>query len=100
VHSINIAAKEYEMRKKKMLLELASMDGAIIFDSANVLAVGAMIETHPFANDCAGARATAAKSAVHHGGTPIKISSDGEISLHFSLETPQGVRSCHQLNFM
>lgn len=69
--------------KKRLLLELASLDGAIIFDREHILAVGAMIETHPDAGATAGARTLASLSALLYGGHPVKISSDGDIAIPF-----------------
>jgi hypothetical protein len=70
-------------RKKRIMLELASLDGAVIFDDSNILAFGAMIETHPNAGNHTGARTTAFESSFLFGGKPFKVSSDGDISLRF-----------------
>jgi hypothetical protein len=80
---ISMSQKEYSPRKKRLFLEIASMDGAVIFNESGILAFGAMIETHTKANSEAGARSTAARSAFYWGGYPIKISSDGEITIYF-----------------
>ena len=69
--------------RKKLLIELASIDGAVIFDNEKILAFGAIIESHPKAGQESGARTTAAISAYHWGGKPMKVSSDGEITLYF-----------------
>jgi DNA integrity scanning protein DisA with diadenylate cyclase activity len=66
------------------MMEVASIDGAVIFDANNVLAIGAVIETHEDVGSQAGARSTAALSAYHWGGRPVKVSSDGEISVYFA----------------
>ncbi|QDS94207.1 hypothetical protein FF011L_29860 [Roseimaritima multifibrata] len=71
-------------KHRRLLSELASIDGAVVFDAQSVLAVGAVINTHPDAGDCIGARTTAAKSAFKWGGIPMKISSDGDVTLYFS----------------
>ncbi len=71
-------------RHRRLLSELASIDGAVLFDAQSVLAVGAVIKTHPEAGDCIGARTTAAKSAFKWGGKPMKISSDGDVTIHFA----------------
>ena len=87
---IPMASALYSSRKKRLLLEIASMDGAVIFSNALILAFGAMIETHVDAGKEAGARSTAARSAFHWGGYPIKVSSDGEITLYFKSKSKEG----------
>jgi DisA bacterial checkpoint controller nucleotide-binding len=74
----------YQERRKSVFLEIASLDGAVIFDKEKVLGFGSMIESHANVGDHLGARTTAAISAFHWGGKPIKISSDGDISVYFS----------------
>lgn len=70
-------------RKKRLFLEIASVDGAVIFTGTEILAFGAMIRTHEDAKGERGARSTAARSALYYGGYPLKISADGEISIFF-----------------
>ena len=90
VQNISLGCKTYSQRQKHILLELASMDGAVIFDKTRILAFGAMIKTHNNANQFAGARTTAANSAYLFGGKPAKISSDGEISVLFKAKNTKG----------
>jgi hypothetical protein len=71
------------IKKKRQLIELASIDGAIVFDDTSLLAVGALIRSHPDAGSHMGARATAAKSAYLWGAHPIAVSSDGDVTVHF-----------------
>lgn len=87
VYSIQMKDCCLANRKKRVLLELASMDGAIIFDANNILSFGSMIETHSEVGNHAGARTTAFESALRYGGIPIKISSDGDISIRFNTES-------------
>lgn len=68
---------------RRLLSELASIDGAVIFDDDHVLAVGAVIEPHPDVGSHIGARTTAALSAMHWGGIPAKVSSDGDVTIYF-----------------
>lgn len=70
--------------KKRLLMEMATLDGAVIFDADAVLAFGAMIRTHPDAGGVVGARTTAAVSAYLDGGTTVKVSSDGDVCILFS----------------
>lgn len=100
VHPIRMGATSYEARKKRLLLEIASVDGAVIFDESNVLAFGAMIATHPDAGGQAGARTTAARSAYLFGGIPAKISSDGDISLLFKSRNLSGASADAELRFL
>jgi hypothetical protein len=68
---------------KRRLIELASIDGAVVFDEKEVLAIGAMIPMHPAVGSHHGARTTAAYSALHFGGRPMKVSADGDIVIPF-----------------
>ncbi len=92
---IDIAMSSESMlkRKKRVMLELAGMDGAVIFDSTHIIAFGAMIDTHPKAGNHSGARTTAFESAFLYGGKPFKVSSDGDISLRFN-------KGCGKLSFL
>jgi hypothetical protein len=83
VGCIPTAASSQTERKKRVFAELASLDGATVFDDRHVLAFGAMVRTHPLAGEHFGARTTAAYSAYRWGGVPMKISADGEITVLF-----------------
>jgi hypothetical protein len=101
IKDIKMGSKDYKERKKKLFLEIAGIDGAVIFDQTQVLAFGAMIKTHKDAGGFAGARTTAAKSAQLYGGTPVKISSDGDISLFFNSQSGKSNKYCDaELRFM
>jgi DisA bacterial checkpoint controller nucleotide-binding len=69
--------------KKRLMMEVASLDGALVFDNTEILAIGAMIALHPEAGDHQGARTTAALSALAFGAHPIKVSTDGDIDVYF-----------------
>jgi len=72
--------------RNRVLAELASIDGAVLFQDERVTAVGGMIAAHPdvtSVDGIIGARTTAAMSAYLHGGTPFKVSADGDISILF-----------------
>lgn len=83
IKSIRMEDSRHENRKKRLFLEIASLDGAVIFDPNQILSFGSMIKTHPSAGSHYGARTTAAQSAYQYGGKAIKISSDGDITLLF-----------------
>lgn len=85
---------------KMLFLELASLDGAIIFDSDKIVAFGAMIESHPDVGSHHGARTTAAYSAYKWGGHPIKISADGDIKVIFRSHSEDGQSTDATLDFM
>ncbi|MDB5703280.1 MAG: hypothetical protein JWN66_396 [Sphingomonas bacterium] len=85
---------------KRLMMELASLDGAVIFDESQILAVGAMIGTHSQAGNHAGARTTAALSALAYGAYPIKVSADGDIELYFAQENPWGIEAGRPLSFL
>ncbi|MCR9171521.1 MAG: DNA integrity scanning protein DisA nucleotide-binding domain protein [bacterium] len=65
---------------KRKFLEMSSMDGAIIFGDNRVYGFGSMIRTADGLS-AAGARTTAALSARRHDAFPVKVSSDGEITM-------------------
>ena len=100
VSSIGMGNADYGHRKKRLFLELASLDGALLFTGREILAVGAMIGTHAKAQQDIGARSTAARSALYWGGFPVKISADGEILIHFMSLASTGVKSEATLEFM
>ena len=78
----NIKPLDSLSKGKKVLAEMASMDGAIVFDERGVRAFGAMIVTVKGLGDVGGgARTTAMHSARRRGALPIKVSADGDITL-------------------
>ena len=95
-----IALGADSLDNKMLFLELASLDGAIIFDSDKIVAFGAMIESHPDVGSHHGARTTAAYSAYKWGGHPIKISADGDIKVIFRSHSEDGQSTDATLDFM
>ncbi len=69
--------------RKRLLTEMACVDGAVVFDDESILAVGALIRSHPAVGSHLGARTTAARSAYLWGAHPIMISSDGDVTIYF-----------------
>jgi hypothetical protein len=87
------------IRRKRQLIELASIDGAVVFDDTKLLAVGALIRSHFDAGNHSGARITAAKSAYLWGARPIAVSSDGDVTVHF--QSRNGNEECDAvMNFL
>jgi len=86
--------------KKRLLIELASMDGALIFNNDRILAFGAMIQGHPQVGAAVGARTTAAKSAYLYGGIPLKVSSDGDMTLYFRSQGGNNNPTSAELSFL
>ncbi len=83
IEDIAIGKRSGSIKKKRQLIELACIDGAIVFDDTHLLAVGALIRTHPDSGSQLGARANAARSAYLWGAHPIAVSSDGDVTVHF-----------------
>jgi hypothetical protein len=83
VREIQLGRTDPLVTKKNILLEIAGLDGAVIFDDREILAVGAMIKQHPKLGSYLGARTIAAQSAYRYGGIPVKISADGDIQVLF-----------------
>ena len=81
--NIAIGARAGSLKRKRRLLEMACVDGAVVFDDHSLLAVGALIESHPSVGNQLGARTTAARSAYLWGGHPIIVSSDGDVTIYF-----------------
>ena len=63
IEDIAVGKKAGSLKRKRRLIEMACIDGAVVFDDNNLLAVGALIRSHPAVGNQAGARTTAARSA-------------------------------------
>jgi len=99
IEDIAVGKKTGSIKRKRQLIELACIDGAIVFDDAKLLAVGALIRSHPDAGSHLGARITAARSAYLWGAHPIAVSSDGEVTVHF--QSRSGDQQCDAvMNFL
>jgi hypothetical protein len=99
IEDIAIGKKTGSIKRKRQLIELACIDGAIVFDDTNLLAVGALIRSHPDAGGHLGARITAARSAYLWGAHPIAVSSDGDVTVHF--QSRSGDEHCDAvMNFL
>jgi hypothetical protein len=83
INDISVGRRAGSLRRKRRLIEMAGVDGAVVFDDERLLAVGALIRSHLDVGNQLGARATAARSAYLWGGRPIKVSSDGDVTIHF-----------------
>jgi len=71
---------------------MASIDGAIVFDNDHILAIGALVRSHPDVGSQLGARATAARSSFLWGARHIKVSSDGDVTVYF--KSASGDQEC------
>jgi hypothetical protein len=89
IDDISVGRKAGSLRRKRRLIEMAIVDGAVVFDDSRLLAVGALIRSHPEVGNQLGARTTAARSAYLWGGRPIKVSSDGDVSIYFKSQKDQ-----------
>ena len=83
IADISVGRKAGSLRRKRRLIEMSGVDGAVVFDDDHLLAVGALIRSHPNVGNQLGARVTAARSAYLWGGRPIKVSSDGDVTIYF-----------------
>jgi hypothetical protein len=83
VSNITIKSSGISNMKKDLLLELFSVDGALIFNNHSITGFGSMIVTSPNVGTSEGARYVAAKSAQEYGFTTVLISSDGIIKILF-----------------
>ena len=90
--------KAGSLKRKRRLIEMTCVDGAVIFDDDHLLAVGALVRSHPSVGNQLGARTTAARSAYLWGAHPIKVSSDGDVTVYFrSRRRRAAVRRRHAL---
>jgi DNA integrity scanning protein DisA with diadenylate cyclase activity len=96
-----MGAHDERESQRKLLFELATLDGAVLFDGSAVLIFGGVLHLHDAAQRHLGARTTAAYSAFHWGGVPVMISTDGEITMVFESTDPRtGRSSVATLEFM
>jgi hypothetical protein len=100
IREIHLGRTDRRITKKKLFLEIAGLDGAVLFDDRELLAVGAMIRQHPKLGSYLGARTIAAQSAYRYGGIPIKVSADGEIQVLFESRDNEGRVSDAELTMM
>ena len=99
IEDIAIGKKAGSLKRKRRLIEMACVDGAVVFDDTRLLAVGALIRSHPGVGNQLGARTTAARSAYLWGARPIKVSSDGDVTIYF--QSRKGEQSCDAvMNFL
>jgi hypothetical protein len=89
----------YSIPEVRKLVELSSIDGALIFDLyGNLVQVGSMILSHPSTPNRFGTREAAAYSAAKNGATAFKVSEDGHMTLFFT--TPELTGSeVHRFDF-
>lgn len=100
IRGIRLGRTDRLIRKKYLFLEISGLDGAVIFDDEEIIAVGAMIKQHPNLGSYLGARTIAAQSAFRYGGIPIKVSADGDIHILFESSDLEGRASDAELTFM
>ena len=99
IGDISVGRRAGSLRRKRRLIEMSGVDGAVVFDDDNLLAVGALIRSHRDVGNQLGARVTAARSAFLWGGRPIKVSSDGDVAVYF--KSRDGDNECDAvMNFL
>jgi hypothetical protein len=95
IEDIGVGRKAGSLKRKRRLVEMACVDGAVVFDDHHILAVGAIIKSHADVGNQLGARMTAARSAYLWGTRPITVSSDGDVTLLFTSRS--GERQCEAM---
>ena len=83
LEDIAIGKKAGSLNRRRRLIEMACADGAVVFDDNRLLAAGTLIRSHPSVGNQLGARTTAARSSYLWGAHPIKVSSDGDVTVYF-----------------
>jgi hypothetical protein len=82
---------EFSIPEARKLVELSSVDGAVILDlHGELVQIGSMVISHPSAVSHFGTREAAAFSAAQFGATALKISADGQASVFFTMPTKTG----------
>lgn len=97
---ISMASPDSRKIKKRLLIELASMDGAVIYSDYSLKGFGCMIQAHPDAGEATGARTTAALSSYLYGGFAVKVSTDGDITIFFTSRGQKGEESPAKITFL
>jgi hypothetical protein len=92
VADVAIGKRAGSLKRKRRLIEMAVADGAVVFDDDHLLAVGALIRSHPSVGSQLGARTTAARSSYLWGAHPVKVSSDGDVTIYF--QSTNGADKC------
>jgi hypothetical protein len=99
IEDIAVGKKTGSLKGKRRLIEMACVDGAVVFDDNHLLAVGALVRSHPSVGNQLGARTTAARSSYLWGARPIKVSSDGDVTIYF--KSRDGAAECDAvMNFL
>ncbi|MFM4811078.1 hypothetical protein [Aeromonas dhakensis] len=100
ISNISMASRHSTNIKKRLLIELASMDGAVIYSDRTLKGFGCMIQAHPDAGEATGARTTAALSAYLYGCFAVKVSTDGDITIFFTSRGMRGKTSPAKISFL
>lgn len=91
---------EFTIPEVRKLVELSSVDGALILDlQGNLVQVGSMVVSHPSALNHFGTRDAAGFSAAKFGATSFKISADGAVNMFFMIPSITG-EQVHQFKLM
>ncbi len=99
IEDLAVGMKAGSLKRTRRLIEMACVDGAVVFDDHHLLAVGALVRSHPSVGNQLGARTTAARSAYLWGARPIKVSSDGDVTVYF--RSRHGAEECDAvMNFL
>jgi hypothetical protein len=82
---------EFSIPEVRKLVELSSVDGALILDlQGNLVQVGSMVVSHPSAVSHFGTREAAGYSAAKFGATSFKVSADGQVTMFFTIPSKTG----------
>ena len=99
IADISVGRRAGSLRRKRRLIEMSGVDGAVVFDDERPAGRGSPIRSHPNVGNHLGARVTAARSAYLWGGRPIKVSSDGDVAIYF--KSRSGDNECDAvMNFL
>ena len=85
--------------RKRRLIEMACVDGAVVFDDDNLLAVGALIRSHPAWETNWAPEPPPPAPPIFGAAIPIKVSSDGDVTIYF--KSRDGEQECDAvMNFL
>lgn len=91
---------EFSIPEVRKLVELSSVDGALILDlQGNLVQVGSMVLSHTSIVSHFGTREAAGFSAAKFGATSFKISADGQVTMFFTIPSRTG-EEVHRFNLL
>ena len=90
IEDIAVGKKAGSLKRKRRLIEMTCVDGAVIFDDNHLLAVGALVRSHPSVGNQLVPGPMPPDPHTSGCAHPIKVSSDGDVTVYFAAATKTG----------